>query len=72
MADEIELSTFNGRVRNLKAELFARQSIDITNLLQCALEFQSDHAQWRSRGTSGGTRPGAQALQEHQHTIQTF
>jgi len=41
-----------------------RQTIDNTHLLQCALEFQSYHAQWRSRGASGGTRPGA-----HQHTL---
>jgi len=26
------------------------QSTDITHSLQCVLEFQSDHAQWRIRG----------------------
>jgi len=40
-------------------------------LLQCVLEFQSDHAQWRSKGeeTSGGMRPGMQALEGHQYTL---
>jgi len=38
--------------------------------LQCILEFQSDHAQWRIRGGgSGGMQPEVQALEAHQHTL---
>jgi len=39
--------------------------------LPFVLEFQSDHAQWRSKGVkkSGGMRPGVQALEAHQRTL---
>jgi len=31
-----------------------RQSTDITHSLQCVLEFQSDHDQWRIKGEGVG------------------
>jgi len=36
--------------------------------LQCVLEFQSDHAQWRNKA-SGGMLSRVQALEAHQHIL---
>jgi len=41
--------------------------------LQCALEFQSDHAQWRSRGGKWGYVPRCAGLGgASTHFIQSF
>jgi len=44
-----------GKMLKIKQQ---QQSIDITHLLQCALKFQSYHAQWRSRGQVKAHVPG--------------
>jgi len=47
-----------------------RQSTDITHSLQCVLEFQSDHAQWRSKWGHAPQSVGLGGASTH--FIQTF
>jgi len=56
-------------IKKAKILKIKRQSTNITHLLQCALEFQSDHAPWYSKGERAGMCPGAQTLEVHQHTL---
>jgi len=51
---------------------FKRHSTDITHSLQCVLEFQSDHAQWRSKWEHVPRSAGASLGGASTQYIQTF